>query len=183
MFLFVLHTPNGVVHIHSVADPLIKTFIHIHVPCDTDYVHDAICYNCGSVPQTPQMRRGPCGERTLCNACGSKLLKGTYMHATAQAYPNLYPINHTQRLIYWPGKQTRAEEMAAHADTALAVMNLLRKVWVACPRSRDAQQPVLDTGVPVSIREAGRCAPDHAAPARLCGTLVGCWCGTARRGA
>lgn len=97
-------------------------------------MHDATCYNCGSVPQTPQMRRGPCGERTLCNACGSKLLKGTYMHATATAYPQLYPINHAQRLIYWPGKQTRAEEMAAHADTALEVVDLLTKVrraeWV-----------------------------------------------------
>lgn len=115
--------------IHTCA----AVFHHL-TPCRTDYVHDAICYNCGSVPQTPQMRRGPCGERTLCNACGSKLLKGTYMHATAQAYPHLYPINHAQRLIYWPGKQTRAEEMAAHAETALCVMDLLRKVCVQATR-------------------------------------------------
>ncbi len=79
------------------------------------------------------MRRGPCGERTLCNACGSKLLKGTYMPSTAAAYPSLYPINHSQRLIYWPGKQTRAEEMSIHAELVHTVMNLLNKVGGGLP--------------------------------------------------
>lgn len=90
------------------------------------YTMNHACANCGQCGKTPQTRRGPAGNATLCNACGSRLLKGTYLTESAASVPHCYPVDHAAKVVFWPGQETRHGDMLDRLSEVREIARLLQ---------------------------------------------------------